>query len=115
MLVLVEVIMGIILVVGVVGIFFVEIGRIKISKSAIDKMVEREHHLKGDIMNDSEKPKNSISSSENKTKSGWLMSFFSAVFVGLIVLAGQIFVEPIVAKRVKIKVSNLRLFELWNI
>jgi hypothetical protein len=46
--------------------------------------------------------KNAAGSSKPQT---WLRSLFGPVIVGLIVLAGQIFVDPIVAQRVKIRES----------
>ena len=45
------------------------------------------------------------SSSENKTKSEWFKSFFGAVIGGLLVIACNIVVNPIVAKRVMIQES----------
>jgi len=51
------------------------------------------------------KQKHPTSSSDSKTKSGRLVGLISAVIVGLIVLAGQIFIDPIVARRVRIQES----------
>jgi len=51
----------------------------------------------------------SLTSSSKKTKSSkfpeWVKNLSGAVIVGLVVLAGQIFINPIVAKRVKTQES----------
>lgn len=49
--------------------------------------------------------KSATSSSGDKAKSEWFKSLLSAVIGGILVLAGQIIVNPIVAKRVKIQES----------
>jgi len=58
--------------------------------------------LKGDIVR---RQKPSTLSSEDKINLGWLKSLLSAVLGGFLVLAGQIFVNPIAAKRVRIQES----------
>ena len=44
-------------------------------------------------------------SSENKTQPGWIKNLIGPLVVGLVVLVGQILVNPIIAKRVRIQES----------